>query len=166
VKTYLAQEEIRLLEEAATNLRDRLLVRLLFHLGCRVSEALALKVEDVDFDQGAVTIQHLKTRARFSCPHCGARLGRTHTFCPECGTRVEKVVAKEQEQRRVRTLPIDDDTSDMLRDYIKRGGPICQKGKLLEDRLKELRAISVHLKDYVYSLDRVWWHVLLGCGLG
>lgn len=55
MKTYLAQEEIRLLEEAATNLRDRLLVRLLFHHGCRVSEALALKVEDVEFDQGAVT---------------------------------------------------------------------------------------------------------------
>ncbi len=143
MKTYLAQEEISLLEEAATNVRDRLLVRLLFHLGCRVSEALALKVEDVDFDQGAVTIQHLKTRARFSCPDCGAQLGRTHTFCPRCGTRVEKVVAKEQERRRVRTLPIDDDTLDMLRDYIKRGGPISQKGKLLIFGINRHRAWQV-----------------------
>jgi len=143
VKTYLAQEEIRLLEEAATNLRDRLLVRLLFHLGCRVSEALALNVEDVDFNQGAVTIQHLKTRARFSCPHCGAQLGRTHTFCPGCGTRVEKAVAKEQERRRVRTLPIDDDTLDMLRGYIKRGGPISQKGKLLIFGINRHRAWQV-----------------------
>ena len=131
MKTYLAQEEIKLLEEAATNLRDRLLVRLLFRLGCRISEALALKVEDVDFDQGTVTIQHLKTRVRFSCPHCGARLSRSHTFCPQCGTKVEKIVAKEQEQRRVRTLPIDDDTLDVLQDYIKRGGPISKKGRLL-----------------------------------
>ena len=131
------------MEEAATNLRDRLLVRLLFHLGCRISEALALKVEDVDFDQGAVTIQHLKTRIRFSCRHCGARLGRSHTFCPQCGTRVEKVVAKEQEQHRVRTLPIDDDTLDMLRDYIKRGGPISQKGKLLIFGINRHRAWQI-----------------------
>lgn len=143
MKTYLAQEEIKLLGEAATNLRDRLLVRLLFHLGCRISEALVLKVEDVDFDQGAVTIQHLKTRLRFSCPHCSARLGRTHTFCPECGTRVEKVVIKEREQRRVRTLPIDDDTLEMLRHYIKRGGPISQKGKLLIFGINRHRAWQV-----------------------
>jgi len=143
VKTYLGREEIQLLEEAATNLRDTLLVRLLFHLGCRISEALALKVEDVDFDQGAVTIQHLKTRVRFSCPHCGARLGRTHTFCPKCGARVEKTAAKEQEQRKVRTLPIDDDTLDMLRDYIKRGGPVSQKGKLLIFGINRHRAWQV-----------------------
>jgi integrase/recombinase XerD len=143
VKTYLAQEEIKLLEEAATNLRDRLLVRLLFRLGCRISEALALKVEDVDFDQGIVTIQHLKTRVRFSCPHCGARLSRSHTFCPQCGTKVEKVVAKEQEQRRVRTLPIDYDTLDVLQDYIKRGGPISKKGRLLIFGMNRHRAWQI-----------------------
>ena len=60
MKTYLEPEEVALLEKAATNLRDRLLVRLLSRLGCRVSEALALTVPDVDFEQGAVTIQRLK----------------------------------------------------------------------------------------------------------
>lgn len=55
MKTYLEMKEIDLLEKAATNLRDRLLVRLLARLGCRISEALALKVEDIDFEQGAVT---------------------------------------------------------------------------------------------------------------
>ncbi len=47
MKTYLDPEEIRLLEQSATNLRDRLLIRLLFRLGCRVSEALAIRVEDI-----------------------------------------------------------------------------------------------------------------------
>ena len=28
----------------------KLLIRLLFHLGCRISEALALEVKDIDFD--------------------------------------------------------------------------------------------------------------------
>ena len=48
-KVYLDREEVELLEQAATNLRDRLLIKLLFHLGCRISEALALTVPDIDF---------------------------------------------------------------------------------------------------------------------
>ena len=39
-----------LLENAATNLRDKLLIRILFPFGCWVSQALGLTVEDVDFD--------------------------------------------------------------------------------------------------------------------
>jgi len=39
---------ITALEQASTNLRDRLLVGLLFHSGCRISEALALEVSDVE----------------------------------------------------------------------------------------------------------------------
>ena len=62
MKAYLELEEVRRLEQAATCLRDRLLIRLLFHLGCRISEALSLKVEDIDFDRGMVTILHLKSR--------------------------------------------------------------------------------------------------------
>jgi integrase len=49
LKTYLEPEEVTRLENAASNLRDRLLIRLLFHLGCRVSEALALAIENIDF---------------------------------------------------------------------------------------------------------------------
>ncbi|MBI4595820.1 MAG: tyrosine-type recombinase/integrase, partial [Candidatus Tectomicrobia bacterium] len=58
-KTYLEVTEVELLEKQATNLRDRLLVRLLFHLGCRISEALALTPDDIDLNQGTVTILHL-----------------------------------------------------------------------------------------------------------
>jgi len=118
MKTYLESEEIKLLELSATNPRDRLLIRLLFRLGCRVSEALALKVSDIDFEQGNVTILHLKTRIRLSCPKCKARLGRRHQFCPECGEEVNKARKRQQKQRHIRTLPIDRDTLEMLRDHI------------------------------------------------
>lgn len=42
MKTYLEFSDVELMEQAASCLRDRLLIRLLFRLGCRVSEALAL----------------------------------------------------------------------------------------------------------------------------
>jgi len=58
MKTYLEAREVKSLENAASNVRDKLLIRLLFQLGCRVSEALTLKVEDVDFAHGTVSIQH------------------------------------------------------------------------------------------------------------
>ena len=64
MKAYIEPEEVTLMEKATSNLRDRLLIRLLFHLGCRVSEALALTVEDIEFDRGTVSIIHLKSRLR------------------------------------------------------------------------------------------------------
>ncbi|MFW6102540.1 MAG: tyrosine-type recombinase/integrase [Chloroflexota bacterium] len=121
MKTYLEPSEISLLENAASNTRDRLLIRVLFHLGCRVSEALSLEVDDIDLAQGTVKIQHLKARINLGCPKCGARLGKTHSFCPKCGAKVTATIIKEQQHRRMRVLPLDGDTSAMLEDYIKRG---------------------------------------------
>jgi len=143
VKSYVEPEEVRLLEEAATNLRDRLLIRLLFHLACRVSEALTLEVKDIDFMRDTVTIEHLKSRIELACPRCGARLGRRHAFCPKCGIKVEKVVAKEKEHHRMRTLPLDGDTLQMLEDYIRRGGPVSRDGKELIFGINRHRAWEV-----------------------
>ncbi len=143
MKTYLEPGEVKMMEDSVTNLRDRLLIKLLFHLGCRVSEALALKVEDVDFGRGTVTIQHLKSRFRLSCTRCGARLGRSHTFCPRCGEKVEKALVQEQEHRRLRTLPIDEDTLKRLTEYIRRGGPVGQKGKMLIVGINRHRAWQI-----------------------
>jgi integrase/recombinase XerD len=142
-KAYLEVNEVESLEEAATDLRDRLLIRIPFRSGCRISEALALGVEDIDFDRGTVTIEHLKARVRLACSHCGARLGRTHTFCPKCGAKVEQAVMQQQEHRRVRTLPIDSDTMEILKDYIRRGGPVCQKGKMLIFGINRHRAWQI-----------------------
>jgi len=131
MKTYLELGEVELLEKAATNLRDRLLIRILFKLGCRISEALGIGVGDIDFTQGTITIEHLKARVRFSCPRCNARLGKAHAFCPSCGMRIEKALSQSREHRRVRTLPVDNDTLEMLRDFIKRRGPLSRGGKQL-----------------------------------
>jgi len=62
MKVYLNPEEIGKLEEAATNLRDKLLIRILFRLGCRISAALPIAVSDVDFKQGTIIVKHLKDK--------------------------------------------------------------------------------------------------------
>jgi len=143
MKAYLEIEETEKLENAAVYLRDKLLIKLLFRLGCRISEALALEVNNIDFERCTVTIQHLKSRLKLSCPKCGARLGKSHTFCPKCGVEVKEAVAKEQEHRRMRTLPLDRETLAMLRDYIKRGDPIKRGDKTLIFGINRHRAWQV-----------------------
>ena len=135
--------EIDRLEDAATNLRDRLLIRLLFRLACRVSEALGNAVEDIDLNQGTVTIQHLKVRIKLSCPKCGARLGKSHAFCPKCGGRVKQPITREVEHRRQRVLPIDGETLVMLKEYIERGVPVMRDGKKLIFGINRHRAWQI-----------------------
>jgi len=142
-KTYLEPEEVMQLEEAAGYLRDKLLVRLTFRLGCRISESLGIAVGDIDLEQGTVTIQHLKTRLNLACPQCHARLGRRHIFCPGCGGRVGKAVARELEHRRMRTLPLDSNTLHMLEEYINRDGPVAKGGKRLLFGINRHRAWQI-----------------------
>ena len=137
-KTFLEPEEVELLENAAPTIRDQLLIRLLFHLGCRVSECLGIAVEEVDFTNGLVRIEHFKTRLQIGCPKCNTRLGRKHTFCPACGEKVEAVVTHAREHRRMRLLPLDRDTADLLAQYAHEGGPVERAGK------KMLFGISRH----------------------
>jgi len=120
MKAYLEIEEVQQLENAATCPRDKLLIRVLSRLGCRISEALALQVSDIDFARRTVTILHLKKRIRLLCPKCKASLGRRHQFCPECGDEVGEAMRRQQEQRHIRVLPVDKQTLDMLEDYIGR----------------------------------------------
>jgi len=142
MKIYLEMNEIELLVSVATNLRDKLLIMLLLHLGCRITEALSLKVDDIDFIQGTVNIVHLKRRVKISCADCGAQLGMSHSYCPRCGVKT-KGVLNEQEHRRQRVLPLDNDTLNMLKDYIRRGGPVIREGRRLIFGINRHRAWQI-----------------------
>jgi len=142
-KAYLEPEEIGRLEQATEYLRDKLLVRLLFHLGCRVSEALGLRLQDIDFSRGTGTIEHLKTRLSFSCPECHARLGKVHKYCPGCGLQVEQAISQEKEHRRYRKLPLDRETLSLLKEFIKRSGLVSQPGGNLIFNLSRHRAWQI-----------------------
>lgn len=142
-KAYLEIEETEKLESTAQYLRDKLIIRLLTRSGCRISEILALEVKDIDFARGTVTIEHLKARTKLSCPKCSTRLGKGHAFCPKCGVKVEKAVAQEQQHRRMRTLPVDKDTLEMLKDYVERGGPVNRGGRKLLFGINRHRAWQI-----------------------
>jgi integrase/recombinase XerD len=124
MKTYLDPHDVELMEKCAVSVRDKLLIRLLFHLGCRISEVLKLKVSDIDYEQATATILHLKTRSRLMCPDCKASLARRHHFCPECGKEIGQTIRGEREQRRIRILPIDENTLNLLKEYVTRNKPV------------------------------------------
>lgn len=142
MKAYLEINEVGLLISVAIYLRDKLLIMLLFRLGCRISEALSLKVDDIDFTQGTVTIVHLKRRVKISCADCGAQLGLRQNYCPRCGVKITKVL-REQEHRRQRVLPVDSQTLEMLKEYIDRGGPVVKEGKNLIFGINRHRAWQI-----------------------
>ena len=143
MKAYLEQAEIEKLELAAEFLRDKILIRLLWRLGCRISEVLGITVDNIDFNQGTITIEHLKARIKLSCPQCNTRLGKMHKFCPVCGAKVEQAVAQEQEHHRYRSLPVDNETQALLREYINRGGSVPKRGKRLLFSLSRHRAWQI-----------------------
>jgi len=143
MKAYLEIGEIEQLENAATCLRDKLLIRLLSRAGCRISEVLAVEVKDIDFVQGTITIEHLKARIKLFCPKCYARLAKSYTFCPKCSMKIEQLVVQNKEHRRIRTLPLDKDTLKMLERYIKRGSPVGQSGSNLIFGINRHRAWQI-----------------------
>ena len=143
MKAYLEPDEVIRLEGTASCMRDRLLIRMLFHLGCRVTEALALSVDDIDVGQSIVTIRHLKRRSTILCSKCEARLGVSHVFCPKCGGRIGKSQIAEQEHRRQRALPIDDETLKLLGEYMERGGPVMRGGKRMIFGINRHRAWQI-----------------------
>jgi len=124
MKTYLDPHDVELMEKYAVSVRDKFLIRLLFRLGCRVSEALAITVGDVDFARATITILHLKTRSILVCPYCKSRLARKHRFCPECGKEIGQTISSKGEQRRIRILPIDENTLILLKEYVARNRPV------------------------------------------
>ena len=129
-KEYLDISETTSLETAAKTLRDRVLVRILSRLGCRVSEALGLTVDDIDFTFGTVTIVHLKSHVKINCGNCGSRLGLRHEFCPKCGVKNALNAIQRSEKRRQRSLPLDKDTLDLIKTFLESQGPTAKNGKL------------------------------------
>jgi integrase/recombinase XerD len=83
-KGYLTEEQVNTIINAATNLRDRLLLQMIYRCGRRVSEVLMVKEEDILWDDRRIIFNILK----------------------------RKKPVKELK-------PVDDETFELLREYVK-----------------------------------------------
>jgi len=102
LKGYLEPDQVERLIAVAGNLRDKLLARVPWRTGIRVSELIGIRTGDIDFDNRAIVIKAQKTR---------------------------KKDGKAIERRRV--VPVDQGTLDMMREYLEWRNQFPYKGDLL-----------------------------------
>lgn len=62
---YLEPEEVRTLVETAENIRDKLIVLLLFTTGLRVAELVSIRKSDVDLDELAIRVKGKGSKERY-----------------------------------------------------------------------------------------------------
>ena len=102
LKAYLDSVLVQRVIDAASNIRDKLLVRIPWRTGIRVTELINIRVPDVDFDNRAILIKVQKMR---------------------------KKDGKAVERRRV--VPVDQGTLDLIRQYLEWRKQFPYKGDLL-----------------------------------
>jgi integrase/recombinase XerD len=163
-----SKRQVNRLIGAAVNPRDKAFVALLCRDGIRISEATQLKESDVDFTKGTLSIIHLKERIKSKCPGCGAILGKRHIFCPGCGNKVDQAIRQKVEQRRQRTIPVDDDTLVLIKKYLRwrrqfsYNGPLLfpftrQRGWQLIERIGQCAGIvGLHPHSLRHLLATTW----------
>jgi len=131
LKTRPGGSELEKLIATANTPRDRAFASTLGKTGMRISEAIQLKVTDIDFKRGTLTIVHLKERLKLKCPNCGDLLGKRHLFCPGCGKKVDQAIREKVEQQRQRVIPVDPNTLRLLDEYLKWRRKFPYRGSLV-----------------------------------
>ncbi len=118
IKTFLTTAEIQAMIAWPDNLRDRLILSFYGDTGCRASELLKLKVENLDLENKLVMIPHLKRGIKKRCPSCGRAAGRNTPYCSKCGRGLGDVQAEGIEERN-RLISIGESTAELFREYTK-----------------------------------------------
>lgn len=165
---YLQPEQVEKFIGAAANPRDKAFLSLLWSTGMRISQGIQLKVSDIDFRNGTLTIVNLKEYVRLKCFNCGGLLGKRHVFCPECGKKVDQAVRQKVEQRRRRVIPVHRDTLRLLAEYLEwrrqfpYRGPLVfpftrQRGWQLVERIGRRAGITgLHPHSLRHLLATTW----------
>jgi len=142
-----SKKQLELLINAAGNPRDKAFAALLARSGVRITEAISIKVPDINFTNGTLTIVHLKERIKSKCPDCGELLGKRHIFCPGCGNRVDQAIREKVEQRRKRIIPIDNDTLALIETYLNWRRQFSYCGPFLFPFTRQ-RGLAVNRKNW------------------
>ncbi len=161
-------EQVDKLITAAANPRDKAFITLLTRTGIRISEAIQLKVSDIDFRRETLTVMHLKEKSKLKCPYCGETLGKRHLFCPGCGNKVGHAIREKVEQRRQRMIPVDHSTLQLIGKYLEwrhqfpYQGPLVfpfsrQRGWQLVEKLgRRIGVTGLHPYSFRHQLATQW----------
>ncbi len=157
LKVSLTPADVKDMQDQALCLRDALLIRIGFHIGCRVTELIKIDVPNVHFRSKTITIIVQKKGVHRRCPECGKRLLKGAIRCSFCPWVVDESVIEEENQSkpRFRTVPVDSKTLDMIREYIERGGPkeVIERDKQAQSDVTHLRLFAM-TRQTAYKIIR------------
>ncbi len=164
VKRYLTLEDLQRIEDVADNIDDRVLIRLLRRMAGRINEVLGIAVEDIDFSERLIQIVHEKVRITRLCPYCAqkgnkTRLGKTWVACPKCMKPISNAISKHKDDVLLRQVPVDQDTLQLIRQYIKQGGA-PEAPKFIKKEDGTIKALGV--KHWLFTTSRQWaWQIVV-----
>ncbi len=116
---------------SAVTPRNKALLGVLGKGGLRITEAVRIRVPDVDFERESLSILGLKEHTRIRCHYCGETLAKKHLFCSACGNKVAEALRDKIEQRTQRIIPIDRSTLDSIEQYLELRHHFPYRGELL-----------------------------------
>jgi integrase/recombinase XerD len=128
---YLEPGKVDRLIAVATSLRDKAFIAVLSKSGVGISEAIQIKESDIDFEQGTLTIVHLKKKLILKCPNCRELLGKRYIFCSVCGEKVSQTIPEEIEHLRERIISLDPVTLRLIKKYLRWRRQFSYRGPLL-----------------------------------
>ncbi len=144
-KSVLTMDDVKLIQAQATNLRDALIIRFYSHIGCRVTEGLAVNADDVDFENRLINILVQKKHITRQCPECNKRLLKGSKRCPFCEWVGDKFEKEGKPRREYHLVPVDRGTLAMLKEYIERGGPqeVVEENQKTHKMERKLRLFNI-----------------------
>jgi site-specific recombinase XerD len=120
----------RLIAAASTH-RDEAFLSVLGKGGLPITEAVQLRVPNIDFKRESLSINNLRKQIRVRCPNCGEKSAQKYNFCPTCGNKMTKALREKKEQRYQRVIPIDCNTLGSIKRYLEWRRRFPYQGELL-----------------------------------
>jgi integrase/recombinase XerD len=117
--------------EATTSPRDEAFISLLGRVFIRITKAVQIKLNDIDYEKEALSINSLREQINLRCLNCNEKLAKQHLFCPTCGNKVAKPLKENIEQRHQRVIPIDRGTLKSIEQYLEWRRRFPYRGELL-----------------------------------
>jgi len=151
---YLKKEEWQALKESIDNVRDKIIINLLYSSGVRVAELCLMKIEEVDFSNGFIRIPKENTKTKQSRT---VRIGKEILSDLKALLRLEKrkkgYLFRSRQGKQLTTRRIE----QIIHKYAKRAG--IQKVYAYDKRNRPLYTVSPHTLRHTHIvhalLDKV-----------